>query len=86
MALISDGKASEAITPLENYVRAQPGNPAGHYQLAMAYSRTGRKEDARREATLQRETAQKIEEEKQKAAGPVPQAPASAEQKSDPPK
>jgi predicted Zn-dependent protease len=84
MALISDGKAGEAIPPLENYVKLQPGNPAGHYQLAMAYSRTGRREEARREAALQRETAQKIEEEKQKLAGPAPQAPAPTEQKPDP--
>ena len=83
MALISDGKASEAIGPLENYVKVEPRNPAGHYQLAMAYSRTGRKEDARREATLQRETAQKIEEEKQRLAGPPPQT--APEQQPQPP-
>ena len=85
MSFVSDGKPVLAIPPLEKYVKLQPGNPAGHYQLSMAYSRAGRKEDARREATLQRETAQKIEEEKQKAAGPVPQAPPSGEQKPDPP-
>jgi hypothetical protein len=45
-------------------VKLQPGNPAGHYQLAMAYSRAGRKEDAKREAALQRETAEKIESQK----------------------
>jgi predicted Zn-dependent protease len=70
MTYVSDGKPSQAIPPLETYVRMQPGNPAGHYQLAMAYNRAGRKEDAKREAELQRETAAKIEEEKQKAAPP----------------
>jgi hypothetical protein len=44
----------------------QPGNPAGHYQLAVAYSRTGRMEDAKREAALQKATAAKIEQEKER--------------------
>ena len=83
MSFVSDGKPAEAIPPLEAYVKVQPGNPAGHYQLAMAYSRTGRKEDARREATLQREIAQKIAEEKEKLAGPPPQA--APEQQPQPP-
>lgn len=76
VSLVSDGKAAEAIAPLEKYEKLQPGDPAGHYQLAMAYSRTGRKEDAKREAALQREASQKLDEERQKASGPVPQAPA----------
>jgi predicted Zn-dependent protease len=67
-AYVSAGKFAEAIPPLETYVKQQPGNPAGHYQLALAYSRSGRKEDAKREAALQKETAEKIEQEKQKAA------------------
>jgi tetratricopeptide (TPR) repeat protein len=65
---VSAGKFAEAIPPLEAYVKMQPGNPAGHYQLALAYSRSGRKEDAKREAALQKETAEKIEQEKLKAA------------------
>jgi tetratricopeptide (TPR) repeat protein len=65
---VSAGKFAEAIPPLETYVKLQPGNPAGHYQLALAYSRSGRKEDAKREAALQKETAEKIEQEKQKSA------------------
>jgi tetratricopeptide (TPR) repeat protein len=83
MSLVSDGKSNQAIAPLERYVKLQPANPAGHYQLAMAYSRAGRKEDAKREAALQRETAQKLDEERQKAAGPPQSAP--EEQKSGPP-
>lgn len=59
MSLNSAGKFSDAITPLRSYVRMQPGDPAGHYQLATAYARTGQKADADREMTLQREAAAK---------------------------
>ena len=67
-AYVSAGKFAEAIPPLESYVKLQPGNPAGHYQLAIAYSRAGRKDDAKREAALQKETTEKLEQEKQRAA------------------
>jgi predicted Zn-dependent protease len=59
MSLNSAGKFSDAIAPLQAYVKMQPADPAGHYQLATAFSRTGRKEDASREMALQRETAAK---------------------------
>lgn len=67
-AYVSAGRFAQAIPPLEGYVKLQPGNPAGHYQLAVAYSRAGRKDDAKREAALQKETTEKLEREKQKAA------------------
>ena len=54
MSLNSAGKFSAAIAPLQSYVRMQPGDPAGHYQLATAYARTGRKQEAEREMALQR--------------------------------
>jgi predicted Zn-dependent protease len=66
MSYVSAGKFAEAIPPLETYVKMQPGNPAGHYQLAVAYSRTGRMEDAKREAALQKATAAKIEQDKER--------------------
>jgi len=59
MSLNSAGKFSEAIAPLQNYVKMQPGDPAGHYQLATAYARTGHKPEADREMALQRETSEK---------------------------
>jgi len=59
MSLNSAGKFSDAIAPLRSYVKLQPGDPAGHYQLATAYARTGRKQDAEREMTLQREAMAK---------------------------
>jgi tetratricopeptide (TPR) repeat protein len=82
---VSAGKFAEAIPPLEAYVKLQPGNPAGHYQLAMAYSRAGRKEDAKREAALQKETAERIEQGKQKAAEAVQKQPSGqGDQKPEP--
>jgi predicted Zn-dependent protease len=59
MSLSSAGKHAEAVAPLERYVKIVPEDPAGHYQLAMAYSRTGNKEAAARELELQRKTAEK---------------------------
>jgi tetratricopeptide (TPR) repeat protein len=67
-ALNSAGRYQEAVPPLETGVKLQPGNPTGHYQLAIAYNRVGRKEDAKREVALQKETAEKIEQEQKKAA------------------
>jgi tetratricopeptide (TPR) repeat protein len=57
MALLSDKKYPEAVAPLEKAVKLQPANPAGHYSLATAYARTGRREDADREFALQQKTA-----------------------------
>ena|SRR5690242_2386136 len=68
MSDVSASKFGEAVSPLETYVKMQPGNPAGHYQLAVAYSRTGRMEEAKREAALQKATAAKIEQEKERNA------------------
>jgi predicted Zn-dependent protease len=55
ISLNSAGKFSDAVAPLEKYVKMEPSDPAGHYQLATAYSRTGRKEQAAREMVLQGE-------------------------------
>ncbi len=52
MALNSAGRFSEAIAPLEKYTRAMPDDEGGHYQLAMSYRRTDRKQDAEREMAL----------------------------------
>jgi tetratricopeptide (TPR) repeat protein len=59
MSLASAQKFAEAVPPLEKYVKIVPDDPAGHYQLAIAYDRTGHKESAAREMQLQRETAAK---------------------------
>jgi tetratricopeptide (TPR) repeat protein len=57
MSLAGAGKFPEAIPALEKYVRMQPEDPAGHYQLAIAYSRTGNKQAAEREMDLQKKAA-----------------------------
>jgi tetratricopeptide (TPR) repeat protein len=59
MSLNSAAKFADAVAPLEKYVKVQPGDPAGHYQLATAYARTGRKPDADREMALQKEAEAK---------------------------
>jgi tetratricopeptide (TPR) repeat protein len=59
MSLNSAGKFAEAVAPLEAYVKRQPGDPAGHYQLATAYARSGHKEQADKEMALQRDAAAK---------------------------
>jgi predicted Zn-dependent protease len=57
MSLTSSNKFAQAVTPLESYVKMQPEDPAGHYQLALAYTRTGNKEGAAREIALQAQAA-----------------------------
>lgn len=59
MSLNAAGKHAEAVAPLERYTKGAPDDPAGHYQLAIAYARTGNKEGADRELRLQREAAAK---------------------------
>jgi tetratricopeptide (TPR) repeat protein len=57
MTLLAEKKYPEAVAPLERAVKLQPANPAGHYSLATAYARTGRREDADREFALQQKTS-----------------------------
>jgi len=57
MVLLAEKKYPEAVAPLEKAVKLQPANPAGHYSLATAYARTGRKDDAEREFALQQKTS-----------------------------
>lgn len=59
MSMNSAGKFSDAVAPLETYVKREPGDAAGHYQLATAYARTGHKQEAEKEMELQREAAAK---------------------------
>ena len=59
MTLNSAGKFSDALAPLQLYVKMQPADPAGHYQLATAYMRTGHKQEADREMELQKEASAK---------------------------
>lgn len=67
-ALVAHQQFAEAISPLETYEKLAPDSPTGHFQLAMAYNGVGRKDDANREAALQRETAKNLEQLKRRVA------------------
>jgi tetratricopeptide (TPR) repeat protein len=68
MSLVSAKQFADAIPPLEKYEKFAPDSPSGHYQLALAYAGAGRKEDANREAALQRESAASLEKVKRRVA------------------
>jgi predicted Zn-dependent protease len=70
VALNAAGKYAQAVPPLEKYVKFVPGDPAGHYQLAIAYARTGRKQDADKQMALQRELNQKEQQQKYRTKDP----------------
>jgi predicted Zn-dependent protease len=57
MSFTASGKFAEAKAPLKHYVTLQPDDPAGHYQLAIAYARTGDKQSAQSEMALQKQAA-----------------------------
>jgi len=59
MSLTAASKFAEAVKPLEAYTKMLPDDPAGHFQLAMAYGRTGNREGAQRENALQKAAAAK---------------------------
>lgn len=58
-SLISSQKYEEALAPLETAVKLEPQNPAAHYLLATAYSRTGHKQEAQKEFAIHRRMVQK---------------------------
>jgi tetratricopeptide (TPR) repeat protein len=67
-SLNSAKRFAEAIPALERYEKQAPDSPTGHYQLALAYAGAGRRDDANREAALQRQSAEQLEAVKRKAA------------------
>jgi tetratricopeptide (TPR) repeat protein len=67
-ALVSSKRFADAIPPLETYEKLAPDSPSGHFQLALAYAGVGRKEDANRQAALQRQSAESLEQVKRRAA------------------
>jgi tetratricopeptide (TPR) repeat protein len=73
VALVSTKKFSEAVPPLEVAVKLEPQNPAAHYNLAIAYTRTGRKQEGDREFAIHRDMVQKNPpEEKTPQGEPAP--------------
>lgn len=67
MTYLSTQRPEDAIAPLERYVKLVPGDPAGHYQLSIAYGRTGRPADQQRELRVQQE----LNERRESVRGPV---------------
>lgn len=57
MSLAAEGKFADAKPPLEHYVKLEPDDPAGYYQLAIADARTGDQAGAQKEMALQAQAA-----------------------------
>jgi tetratricopeptide (TPR) repeat protein len=74
-SLMSLKKFPEAIAPLETAVKLEPANPTAHYSLAVAYTRSGRKQDGEKEFAIHRQMMQKSE-----PAGAAPSEPESRSQ------
>jgi tetratricopeptide (TPR) repeat protein len=53
-SLVEVKKFSDAVAPLETAVKLEAKNPAAHYLLAIAYARSGRKEDSEKEFAIHR--------------------------------
>jgi tetratricopeptide (TPR) repeat protein len=67
-ALVATKQFADSIAPLETYEKLAPDSPSGHFQLALAYNGVGRKDDANREAALQRDSAKSLEQVKRRVA------------------
>jgi len=63
-ALLSAKRFEEAIAPLQTAVKLQPGNPSAHYNLGMALSRTGHKDEADKEFAIQKQLVAKMDAER----------------------
>ncbi|MGD0577534.1 MAG: tetratricopeptide repeat protein [Bryobacteraceae bacterium] len=61
-ALLSAGRAAEAIPPLERAVQLQSQNPMAHLQLGNAYQQSGRKDDAAREFAALKQTSEQLKQ------------------------
>ena len=49
----------QAIPPLQMATKLEAGNPSAHYNLALAYSRTGKREEAEKEFAIHRKMTSK---------------------------
>lgn len=49
---------ADAIPPLQTAAHLEAGNPSAHYNLAVAYSRTGKREEAAKEFAIHRQLTQ----------------------------
>jgi tetratricopeptide (TPR) repeat protein len=84
-SLVAARKFADDIPPLESAVKLQPANPGAHYNLAMAYSRAGRKLDAGREFAIHRQLTGGGQNQSQANQPPAPAEPANAPSPEAPP-
>ena len=73
--LLAGARAADGIHPLETAVKLDPNSPAAHFNLATAYSRTGRKEEAAREFNLQNLATERLQQTKQQVRRGIAGAP-----------
>lgn len=52
MSLNAEKQYADAIAPLETAVKLEPRNPDAHYNLAMAFARSGHKEESEKEFAI----------------------------------
>ena len=73
--LLSEDRAADAIPPLEIAVKLDPDSPVAHFNLATAYSRMGRKEDAAREFNRLKLVSEKLKQTNQQVREGIAGAP-----------
>ena len=73
--LLPDNRAADAIQPLETAVKLDPASAVAHFNLATAYSRTGRKSDAAREFGLLKQASEKLQQTKDQVRQGIAGAP-----------
>jgi len=71
-SLLSARRFADAIPPLRTAVKLEARNPAAHYSLATALTRTGHKEEADKEFAIHRQMTQKGQAEQGEQAGTQP--------------
>lgn len=64
-SMLEAGRNADALAPLQKAEKLRPDNPAAHLYLGTAYSRTGNKEEAKREFALHEEASAKVRQMKQ---------------------
>jgi Tfp pilus assembly protein PilF len=74
-ALLSADRAADAIPPLEAAVKLDSDSPIAHFNLATAYSRVGRKEEAARQFSLLKQVSDKLSQTKQQVREGIAGAP-----------
>jgi tetratricopeptide (TPR) repeat protein len=52
MSLNAEKQYADAVAPLETAVKLEPRNPDAHYNLAMAFARSGHKEESEKEFAI----------------------------------